>query len=477
MKNKKIEYEIDKIKLAKNIRKAQSGNSKAFESIIKETQDFIYYYCLSLLKSEDDAAEAVQDIYIIIFKRLNSIKNPDAFLGWLKVVSSNYCKNKLIRKNNTMTLDDGYMYPDDTCPQLNPEKNIETDELCALINEAVSKLPDFQRECILMHYYYQMSISQIAAALGIKEGTVKSRLFNARKSLKAKLETDNNIDLLLDGVSPLAYLTYSLINNPYSKHTNLNIDLNAAVVDSAVDSSSILTYAVSIIPTTAKTFTGLKIAAILAAATAVGGGVITYNIQKINNTPDTSIVSQTCDTTKIKSEGKIESGSLSQNEAISSAISGINYMIETEAYVKGINEITYYISNDNITNNINFKKLPVNARYIKDDNIWVVVFTNGHSDVTLQMTDEISLDNISPYAIEQSHVWQDKNGTVFAHMDYEVYYYITEIDATTGKLNNYRCFYSYNNEGELEEQGGETIDEFLKEKYNTTFDVKYEPEK
>lgn len=61
MKNKKIEHEIDKIKLAKNIRKAQSGNSKAFESIIKETQDFIYYYCLSLLKSEDDAAEALQD--------------------------------------------------------------------------------------------------------------------------------------------------------------------------------------------------------------------------------------------------------------------------------------------------------------------------------------------------------------------------------------------------------------------------------
>lgn len=297
MKSKTPEYPINKSKLAKYVAKAQKGDSKAFEKIVQETKNYIYYYCLSILKDEEKALEGVQDIYVILFKKLDSVKNPEAFLGWLKVVSSNYCKNKLARAKNHSTLEEDILSIDDSeYLQITPERCVETDEICDIINSAVDNLPDFQRECVLMHYYYQMSISQIAVTLDIKEGTVKSRLFNARKALKTELEKYGKDSLTFEAVSPMAYITYALLRKSQGAKLTVPINLSSAVSEGAVDSGSVLAYAVATMPVTAKSFAFVKVIAITSAVALATGGVVAHNVlhsDKININSDSVVVIQT----------------------------------------------------------------------------------------------------------------------------------------------------------------------------------------
>lgn len=100
------ENNINSNKLAKYVARAQRGDRKAMERIVDETSGYVYYYCLTLLCREDEANEAVQEIYLTVLKKLGTLENPKAFLGWLKTVTSNHCKNRLERNKNYSSLDD-----------------------------------------------------------------------------------------------------------------------------------------------------------------------------------------------------------------------------------------------------------------------------------------------------------------------------------------------------------------------------------
>ncbi len=227
---KKSEHKIDRANLEKYVIKAQKGNKRAMENIVKETSDYIYYYCLTLLCDEDKALEAVQDIYVILLTKIHTIEKPETFLGWLKVVTSNYCKNKISRKGNTVDIEDyqNIVFDDDV--QVSPQDSVEKNEICNEIILAIKGLPDYQKECILMYYYHQFSISEIAKILEIKEGTVKSRLFNARKAIKNQLQDKDFL-----AVAPLSYLAYSLaVDAGKVKFSSSIAMLNAVSVTSGV---------------------------------------------------------------------------------------------------------------------------------------------------------------------------------------------------------------------------------------------------
>lgn len=278
---KRSEHKINKTNLEKYVLKAQKGNKRAMERIVKETSDYIYYYCLTLLCDEDKALEAVQDIYVILLTKINTIEKPEAFLGWLKVVTSNYCKNKLSRKVNTVSIEDyeNLIFEDDV--QISPQESIEKDEICNEIILAVKDLPDYQKECVLMYYYHQFSISEIAKILEIKEGTVKSRLFNARKTIKSRLESKNFL-----AVAPLSYIAYSIaVDAGKVKIPSSMAMLNAVPMTSFV---------------TAKV---VAVASVFTAGAVVTGGIMAHTARNsevpISETPSVSITQQATTSPKI----------------------------------------------------------------------------------------------------------------------------------------------------------------------------------
>lgn len=209
--NKQPKYKIDNAKLTRLVTKAQNGNQKALEEVINMVSGYLYYYSLTLLGDEEQAKDAVQDILLTVLKKLNTLADPKAFLGWLKTITSNYCKTKLTRAKDNLSLDEGTWEFSDESDQICPEKSAEADEVCGYVREAVRSLPQVLRESVMMFYFHQMSIRQIADVLEVNENTVKSRLYSARLSMKKYLEQYGGAALASCAVPPLSMLSFSLI--------------------------------------------------------------------------------------------------------------------------------------------------------------------------------------------------------------------------------------------------------------------------
>lgn len=268
-------------KLAKYVARAQNGDRKAMERIVDETSGYVYYYCLTLLCSEDEANDAVQEIYLTLLKKLDTLENPKAFLGWLKTVTANHCKNRLLRNKSYSSLDDEVLFEseEETDVQLIPQMQVEAQELRNAVVTAVKNLPVFQRECVMMYYYNEMSVLQIAEILEVKEGTVKSRLYNARKSIKSELEKLGFGENTLGGFSPLAFVAYSLMSD--SEKYYCPISLSALSESTAV---------VGAVKAAAKTSLGIKtVSGIAAAGVIVTGGIVVHNVKQNTPVQDNSV--------------------------------------------------------------------------------------------------------------------------------------------------------------------------------------------
>ena len=176
------------------IRRCLSGDQQAQEELVLAAQNLVYYHCRKMLKHEEDALDATQEILISMLTRLDRLQDPEAFWGWLSAMTANHCRNVLTRgrreaqipeDNEGNSLLDAFESLDE---QTVPDKALDNDETRRMIVELVDQLPPPQRQCVLMFYYEEMSVKDIAAALETSEGTVKSRLNYARKAIKSGVD-------------------------------------------------------------------------------------------------------------------------------------------------------------------------------------------------------------------------------------------------------------------------------------------------
>ena len=146
--------------------------------------------------------------------KLDGLQNPDAFWGWLSAMTANYCRNVLTRGRHEVQIpedDEGHSLLDtfeNLDDQTVPDKALDNDETRRMVVDLVDQLPPSQRQCVLMFYYEEMSVKDIAAALETSEGTIKSRLNYARKAIKAGVEQYAAQGIKLYGAVP--FLLYFL---------------------------------------------------------------------------------------------------------------------------------------------------------------------------------------------------------------------------------------------------------------------------
>lgn len=209
--SKQPKYKIDNSKLTRLVEKAKRGNQKALDEVVNMISGYIYYYSLTILGDEEQAKDAVQDILLTMLKKIDSLEDPKAFLGWIKTVTANHCKTKLTRSKDNISLDEGTLELADCSDQICPSKAAESKEVCALVREAVTALPQLLRESVMMFYFNQMSVKQIADILEVNENTVKSRLYSARKTMKKYLEQYGGSALASCAIPPMSLLSFSLI--------------------------------------------------------------------------------------------------------------------------------------------------------------------------------------------------------------------------------------------------------------------------
>ena len=168
---------------------AKNGNKKAFDKLYELTHNDVWYNCLSLLKDEDNAKDIMQETYITAFLKLDTLKDEEKFCGWLTAIATNKCKNKLKGKVEYQIDDEVLITEAETDELMLPEEYITKAEKRKVLLQIMEDTLSFnQYQTVLMFYFDEMSISEIAQGLEISEGTVKSRLNSSRAKMKTAIE-------------------------------------------------------------------------------------------------------------------------------------------------------------------------------------------------------------------------------------------------------------------------------------------------
>ncbi len=163
------------------VRKAQAGDSQAFGVLVGRYMRAAYAVSLSVTGRHDDAEDAAQEGFMVALARLDDCRTPDRFAGWLLTIVRNRARN-LVRRE---VLRDTDVLPETAASRgKTPEKAAEHAELQERLGIALQRLPEIQREIVLLHDLEGWRHREIAEHLGIPSGTVRSHLHFARKSLR-----------------------------------------------------------------------------------------------------------------------------------------------------------------------------------------------------------------------------------------------------------------------------------------------------
>ena len=176
-------------KIKELVSSAKSGNKKSFDKLYKLTSNDVWFTCVSLLKDEDNAKDIMQETYITAFLKLDTLKDEEKFCGWLTAIATNKSKNKLKGKVEYQIDDEVLITEAETDELMLPEEYItKTEKRKVLLQIMEDTLSFNQYQTVLMFYFDEMSISEIAQGLEISEGTVKSRLNSSRAKMKTAIE-------------------------------------------------------------------------------------------------------------------------------------------------------------------------------------------------------------------------------------------------------------------------------------------------
>jgi RNA polymerase sigma-70 factor (ECF subfamily) len=161
------------------IRRAQSGDSAAFEQLYREHSPRVFALCLRLSGgTRDDATELMQDVFIRVWRSLNTFRGDSAFSSWLHRLTVNaMLENARSEKRRTARVINGNELT------LDAFARSEQPDVTVDLERAIASLPDGARVAFVLHEIEGYQHAEIAAQLGIAEGTVKAQLHRARKLL------------------------------------------------------------------------------------------------------------------------------------------------------------------------------------------------------------------------------------------------------------------------------------------------------
>lgn len=184
----------------KLIEKIKQGDGSAFEPLVLENQKQVYNLALRMVGNEEDAFDISQDAFMKAFNSIGKFRGESKFSVWLYRLTTNVCLDFLRAKKRKPYIslnqgdgdDESYeiSIPDD---RFCPETTLEKHELQKSIHNGLQQLPEDYRSILLLREIDGLSYDEISDALKLEPGTVKSRLFRARKKLCSILSADGNI--------------------------------------------------------------------------------------------------------------------------------------------------------------------------------------------------------------------------------------------------------------------------------------------
>lgn len=269
----------------------QQGKDEMFTQVYDLSEKYIYKIIYDIVKDIDTTQDLMQETYIQIYNKIDTLENPRAFYSWAGRIATNKTLRYIqsgYRKHESLVVQDeegNIDYPFETASadheEFIPESILMNQAEVELLTDIVDSLTPEQKICVQYYYYEEMSVGQIAEAFGCSEGTIKSRLNYARKSIKdAILKLENNQNTRLYSISgfPIFWMLFR------HEMEQVSVPFSAAIKNFLVgfNKKSIATKVWG--TTVGKTCTGLVVAAIVA----VGGLTIANKMNEppIDNNPE-----------------------------------------------------------------------------------------------------------------------------------------------------------------------------------------------
>lgn len=189
--------ELDYDYIAKLVRKTQEGDSDAFAELYTATYQSQYRFAYQYVKDPYLAQDILQEVYILVLKNLDTLKNSRLFVSWLHQITFRICFNtwkKRKRQEQELDYVSSGLTPEfseaSTEATTNPEKHVLNKDAELRLMQAIQSLPPQYSQAIIMRYYNNMSIEDIAIAMDYSKSTVKRRLRKGRKLLEDMLHEE-----------------------------------------------------------------------------------------------------------------------------------------------------------------------------------------------------------------------------------------------------------------------------------------------
>lgn len=172
------------------IRKVINGDRNAFEELVLANQKNVYNLALKMTSNEDDALDISQEAFFKAYRQLEGFRGDSRFSVWLYRLTYNLCIDFLRKKTKITAIPITYQDESGEVTELEipdtrnlPEEKLMRREIRRAIAEGIDELGQSHREILVMREITGMSYGEMAKTLNLSEGTVKSRLARARKSL------------------------------------------------------------------------------------------------------------------------------------------------------------------------------------------------------------------------------------------------------------------------------------------------------
>ena len=176
------------------VREARQGDARAFRTLVERYQRRVYQLALGMVKDPDEAMDITQETFVRVHRYLPSFKGDSAFFTWTYRIATNLCLDAARRRGRSERVEidesdaeiEARMDPP-SAAFAGPQRAALNAELKAKIDDALASLSENHRAILLLREVEGLSYEELARALGIRKGTVMSRLFHARLKMQRKL--------------------------------------------------------------------------------------------------------------------------------------------------------------------------------------------------------------------------------------------------------------------------------------------------
>jgi len=175
----------------KTVTRCRAGDSSAFREIMERHCKYAYAVAFSILRSEEEAKDIVQETFLRVWKNISSYQPEKKFTTWLYRIVVNLCYDGIRSKSRRPEQSSDFSQPDNQAQILAPlhlEHDIETRDIGEKIVQIAQTLPPKQKLIFSMRDLNDFSLEEISRVTGISLNSVKVNLSYARRHIRRKIE-------------------------------------------------------------------------------------------------------------------------------------------------------------------------------------------------------------------------------------------------------------------------------------------------